>query len=209
MAAGYVAVVLAGAALVGSTSTSHRASAPISSVAPSVGVTGTSSAMASQSASGTRPGASATAGISGGVEGTTGPSAPPCAIAAGTAVAAAYGGTIARSSSATSGTGNVLCQFMMTKSNIGVGGVVFLTMNHAASASSFRDVKSSTSDAQPITGLADDAFYVAKTGVVQFIKGKTLVIVQATLKAPTGPQPNPARLKADSLSLAHSIANQL
>lgn len=141
-----------------------------------------------------------------GAEGATPVTGAPCRITSPTDVAAAFGGKVGPSTAGTSGIGNPICRFTLTKSNAGVPGTVSVTVDTKSSAKTFAQVKKSQPGAVSVGGVGDSAFYVASTGTLQFIKGSQAAVLQAVLRAPGGPAPSAARVKADVISLARTVA---
>lgn len=143
---------------------------------------------------------------SSGAEGATPAGAAQCRITAPGDVAAAFGGKVVTTSAGTSGIGNPICRFTLTKSNAGVPGTVSVTVDAKSSAKTFAQIKKSLPGATSVAGVGDSAFFVAGTSTVQFLKGSQAAVLQATLRAPGGPTPPAARVKSDLIVLAQSIA---
>jgi hypothetical protein len=143
----------------------------------------------------------------GGVEAPTSSSAAgPCAITSAQDVAAAYHGKVKSESASTSGIGHPLCVFAMSGSNVGAPGRVTVTLNPSQSMSGFAKTKRTASGAVSVSGVGESAFYVPSTGILQFIKGHSAVVVQAQLRVPATSQRNPGVLRSDTIALGKHIA---
>jgi hypothetical protein len=108
----------------------------------------------------------------------------------------------------TSALGKPLCTFTLTSSNAGGPGTVIMTVDTASSPKSFQQAASRASGAQKVTGIGDAAFYVNDTGTIDFIKGSTAVVVQATFRIRAGTK-YAARIKADVLAVSKVIVAQI
>jgi hypothetical protein len=118
-------------------------------------------------------------------EGQTQGVGPTCQITSPASVASAFGGKVANTAVSTSSLGHPLCIFTLSSSNVGGGGVVTMTLDAHSSRAQFTSVQKSVGG-QAVTGLADGAFYVSNTSTMQFLRGNTSVVVQATMKAQAG-----------------------
>jgi hypothetical protein len=191
-----------------------QSSTPTQSRATSEPSAGSASAPSSSAASGTsgrRGGGAPTSTPAGegpsAAEGATPVAGAPCRITSSADVAVAFGGKVGTSTAGTSGIGNPICRFTLTKSNAGVPGTVSVTVNAKSTAKTFAQIKKSQPGAASVSGVGDSAFYVASTGTLQFIKGSQAAVLQATLRAaPGGPSPSANQVKADVTSLARSVA---
>ena len=124
-------------------------------------------------------------------------------------MASAFGGKVASETAGTSGIGNPICQFALTKSNAAAPGRVSVTLNAAYSTAAFARVKKQAQGASPLTGIGESAFYVDGTATLQFIKGRTAVVIQADIRMPGGTPPKPSQVRADTVLLAKAIAADL
>jgi hypothetical protein len=142
----------------------------------------------------------------GGAEGARPATGAPCRVASASDVVAAFGGKVGSQTSGTSGIGNPLCTFHLTKSNAGLPGTVSVTVNAKSSAATFAQIKKHESGAIAVSGVGSNAFYVAKSGTLQFIKGSTVVVIQATLRAPGSQPAKASQVRTDMMALGKSIA---
>jgi hypothetical protein len=102
-----------------------------------------------------------------------------------------------------------MCTFVLATSNVGVPGRVVAVMDAASSVAQFTEAQKGPSDAVALTGVGDHAFYSSSQSMIQLLKGKNLVIVQATLRVPGGAAVKPGVVKADLTALGQSIASQI
>lgn len=142
----------------------------------------------------------------GGVEGVTGTASATCKFASAAQISAAFGGPVSSQSPGVSGTGVPICRFVLSASNVGPPGSVTVTSNSKASSSVFDQSKQANPGAEAVTGLADDAFYLPATSTLQLLKGKTIVIVSATIRVPGSAQTKPDLLKADIIAFGKAVA---
>ena len=145
----------------------------------------------------------------GGAEGATEGAVGECKITSSETVASAYGGEVGSETAGTSGIGNPICQFSLTRSNAAAPGHVSITLNASMSATAFANLKKQAQGAVTVQGVADNAFYVPGTATMQFIKGRTAVVIQADLRLPHGMPPMPTQVRADTAALARLIAADL
>jgi hypothetical protein len=143
-----------------------------------------------------------------GVEAPTVGVAGACKITSTRDVEASYHGKVTAESSGTSGIGNPLCRFTIANTDGGAPGRISITLNASIKPATFATVKKQSAGASPVSGIGDDAFYTA-TGTLQFIKGYSVVVIQAALAVPGGAPPKPSQMKADTITLARTIAADL
>lgn len=199
---------LAGLALLGACThgTSARPPAPSSSVTqPAAGPTAAASGK-STSTKATPSRSSAAAGA----ENEKPPAGGACKYAATSSVAAAFGGTVTAATAGTTPIGNPTCQFTLSKTNIGVGGTVTLAITAKSGAAAFAAAKRQAgSAARAVSGVRDQAFFVASTATVRILHGSALVAVTGDLRVPGNPTPKPDVLAADLAALGRTVAAQL
>jgi hypothetical protein len=160
---------------------------------------GTSTAKPSSSASG-----------SGGLENQQPPSGvEKCTFSSAAAVQTAFATPAPAETVDATPIGNPRCTFVVRSSNVGPGGTITLTLSKSGNASDFAKSKSQVPGAVGVSGIGDNAFYVPSDGELRFIKGKTVVVIDARLSVPAQAQPKPAQLKSDVLQLGRSIATAL
>jgi hypothetical protein len=113
------------------------------------------------------------------------------------------------STATTSPLGKPLCTFTFSTSNIGAAaGSVVATEDGTSSRSAFDEVRKQVAGSTMVHSVGDAAFYVNGTGTLQFIKGRTSVVIQATFKLKAGTK-YAAHIKLDIVALARSIAAQI
>jgi hypothetical protein len=137
-------------------------------------------------------------------EGVAPPAGKKCTFTSATAVATAFGATISSYTTGTTGTGRPICTFVLSSSNVGVSGHVTAVRNDTSSAAEFTQAQQSPSDAVVLTGVGDRAFYSPSQSTIQLMKGKTVVVVQASLRSS-----KPAAVNSDLIALGRSIAAEI
>jgi hypothetical protein len=86
---------------------------------------------------------------------------------------------------------------------------VAITVNDKMSTAAFTSVKKQSAGAVGVSGVGDNAFYVASTRTLQFIKGRSAVVMQASLRAAGGGQGSAGRVRSDLVAFARSVAATL
>jgi hypothetical protein len=132
-----------------------------------------------------------------------------CKIADPSDVANAYGGKVGTVAGGTTPIGSTKCLFTLTKSNTGVPGTVALTLNSSSSAAAFARVKKQAAGATTVADVGERAFYQAATSTLQFVKGRSVVAIQADIRVPGEKPANPPKVRADTVALAKTVAAQL
>jgi hypothetical protein len=133
----------------------------------------------------------------------------PCKLATVAEVRAAFGGTVGAGRVDNSLPGDPTCHYAVKGSNLGLNGtaVVFLTPDQTPAT--FALAKKEVPGALAVAGIATDAFYNPHTTAIELLKGTVVANAQAIFLNPGGPQPNPARTKADTIALAKAVAKNL
>lgn len=145
----------------------------------------------------------------GGAEGVTPGAKKPCPITSSAPVGKAFGAKAVTYTATTSPLGKPLCTFKLAGSNIGgARGTVVTTADGSSSRKTFDQVRKQVAGSAPVTHVGDAAFYVNDTGTLQFIKGTTSVVVQATFDVKAGTK-YAAHIRSDVLELARAIAAQI
>jgi hypothetical protein len=108
----------------------------------------------------------------------------------------------------TSATGKPLCTFTLSTTSIGARATVITSMDSASSPSQFASARRSTVGTTSVTGVGDAAFYVGATSTLQFLDGKSAVVVQAQFAVKAGTK-YAARIKANLITLGQSITKQI
>ena len=140
----------------------------------------------------TAPPASAKAGV-----------ANPCTLATPAAVAAAFGGTVAKGKVFPLAAGKG-CWYQVTASNLGVSGHILVTPMTSQNAQTFTVTKKLPGEVD-IPGVGDDAIYLAGLTAIEILKGDTVVNAQPLFTS-GGLPVRGAKVKADTIALARSIA---
>lgn len=144
-----------------------------------------------------------------GAEGVVAGQGPPCQLASSDAVRESFSAGTVTYVARTSPTGKPLCVFTVRESNIGgATGTVSMTLDAGSSAKAFAAARRQVAGATPLPGVGDVAIYVNATGTVEFLKGHSAVVVQATFSLGAGTQ-YAARIRTDVVGLAKVVAAQL
>ena len=128
--------------------------------------------------------------------------ANPCALTTSSAVAAAFGGTVASGKVVPFAAGKA-CWYQVTASNLGVSGHIMVTPLTSQNAQTFAVAKKLPGEVD-IAGVGDDAIYLAATTTMEILKGDTVVNAQPLFIS--GGPVRGAKVKADTIALARSIA---
>jgi hypothetical protein len=131
--------------------------------------------------------------------------ANPCALTSPSAVAAAFGGTVASGKVVPDVVGKA-CWYQVTASNLGVSGHILVTPLTSQDAQTFAVAKKLPGEVD-IPGVGDDAIYLAATTTMEILKGDTVVDTQPLFIS--GGPVSGAKVKADTIALARSIAASL
>jgi hypothetical protein len=213
-----VALVLTALAIAGCSS-HHKSAAASGSDSPTA-ATGSGSSASSGSAAKSSPARSSSAPVKSGGTGTATPASssgglenqqPPsgvekCTFSSAAAVQTAFATPAPAETVDATPIGNPRCTFVVRSSNVGPGGTITLTLSKSGSAADFARSKSQVPGAVGVSGIGDNAFYVPSDGELRFIKGKTVVVIDARLSVPGEAQPKAAQLKSDVLQLGRSVA---
>ncbi len=143
-----------------------------------------------------------------GAEGQTPGAVRPCPIASSRQVARSFGARSASFTTRTSALGKPMCLFTMSRAHIGgrpAQATVTMTLDADLGARQFRAVERDVPNVQAVGGLADAAFYANDTGTMQFLKGRTSVVVQATYRVRAGTK-YAAKIEANIIALCRRIA---
>ena len=133
-----------------------------------------------------------------------------CAVVPSSAVTASFGGSVA-TAQPVAFLGNPSCTYSVKASNLGVDGGIQVADMVIWKAPNYQVAKQTglTGGDVDVTGVGDDAYYdPTSTGLV-FHKGDTVYFVLAAFKAPVGVVLDAARMKADVVALAKTIAGSL
>ena len=133
-----------------------------------------------------------------------------CAVVPSSTVTASFGGSVTAAQPAAF-LGNPSCTYSVKASNLGVDGGIQVADMVIWKAQNYQVAKQTglTGGDVDVTGVGDDAYYdPTSTGLV-FHKGDTVYFVLAAFKAPVGVVLDAARMKADVVALAKTIAGSL
>jgi hypothetical protein len=165
----------------------------------------------SPSASSTRPPAGGSAAPTASSTAAPSPSGSDvCANVPTSTVTASFGGS-ATVAQAGPFLGNPACTYSVKGSNLGVDAVVQIAHMVIWKAQNYQVAKATglTTGDVVVTGVGDDAYYdPTSTGIV-FHKGDTVYFALAQFKAPVGVVLDAAKMKADVIALAKTVAGTL
>lgn len=137
-------------------------------------------------------------------------SADVCAVIPSSTVAAAFGASV-RLAEAGNFLSNPTCNYALDASNIGVTGtvqVINLVIYNAQKYETAKQTGMTGGDAD-VPGVADGAYYDPHTTAAVLHKGDTVYFVGAAFSAPVGTALDAAKIKADVIALAKTVAGKL
>jgi hypothetical protein len=133
-----------------------------------------------------------------------------CAVVPSSTVTAAFGGSV---TTATAGVflGNPSCTYAVKGSNLGADGGIQVADMVIWKAQNYQVAKQTglTGGDVDVTGVGDDAYYDPTTTGLVFRKGDTVYFVLARFNAPVGVVFDAAKMKADVVALAKSVAGSI
>lgn len=135
--------------------------------------------------------------------------APQCKYATTANVNSAFGAQVINTTSSVSGVGTPICKFVLSKSNAGAGGSIYLAVNTQLGKANFDQVKSQTTDARVVSGLGDEAYYVPSAITLHVLKAGTEVTIQAALAASGGKSIESTTVSSDLSALAKVVLTAL
>jgi hypothetical protein len=133
----------------------------------------------------------------------------PCRLATTGDVRAAFGGSVGAGKLDNSIPGAPTCRFSIKHSNLGLSGTAVVFITPGQSAATFRLAKKEIPGAVSVSGVGAAAFYNPHTNAVELLKGNTVASAQGIFLNPGGRGPNPAKIKADVIALAKSVAKHV
>jgi hypothetical protein len=141
---------------------------------------------------------------------TSTPGSDVCAKVPTSTVTASFGGS-ATVAQAGPFLGNPACTYSVKGSNLGVDGVVQIAHMVIWKAQNYQVAKATglTSGDVVVTGVGDDAYYDPNNTGIVFHKGDTVYFVLAQFKAPVGVVLDAAKMKADVIALAKTVAGTI
>ena len=107
--------------------------------------------------------------------------------------------------------GNPSCTYSVKGSHLGADGGIQVADMVIWKAQNYQVAKQTglTGGDVDVTGVGDDAYYDPTTTGLVFHKGDTVYFVLAQFKAPVGVVLDAAKMKADVVALARSVAGTL
>ena len=125
-------------------------------------------------------------------------------------VTTAFGGSVT-TATAVAFLGNPSCTYAVKGSNLGADGGIQVADMVIWKAQNYQVAKQTglTGGDVDVTGVGDDAYYDPTTTGLVFHKGDTVYFVLAAFKAPVGVVFDAAKMKADVVALAKSVAGRL
>jgi hypothetical protein len=141
---------------------------------------------------------------------TAAPSRNICVSIPPSAVTSAFGGSVTKTEQGNSFVGNG-CSYSVTGSNLGVDGQVQVIDLQAYNTAQYEQAKQRGVGAGDVvvTGVGDDAYYAPTTTAAVLRKGDTVYFVAAIFKAGVGVALDTARIKADTVALAKTVAGSI
>ena len=133
----------------------------------------------------------------------------PCKLATRAQVKAAFGGTVGAGKVDNSIPGAPTCHFDIKGSNLGMSGSAVVFITPGQTAATFALAKKIVPGAVTVSGVGNGAFYNPHTTSIELIKGATVASAQALFYNPGGPQASAAKIKADVIALAKSVAKNI
>jgi hypothetical protein len=133
-----------------------------------------------------------------------------CARVSSSTVSASFGGSVTSSQPAPF-LGNPACAYSVKGSNLGVDGVIEVANMVIWKAQNYQTAKETglTSGDVAVAGVGDDAYYDPNTTGLVFHRGDNVYFVLAQFKAPVGVVLDAAKIKADVIALAKTVARTL
>jgi hypothetical protein len=138
-----------------------------------------------------------------------GAGASPCKLATTAEVRAAFGGTVGAGVIDNSIPGQPSCHYTVKASNLGLSGTAVVFLTPGQTPTTFALAKKEVPGAVAVAGLATGAFYNPHTTAIELLKGTTVANAQAIFLNPGGPQPDSAKIKADTILLARAVAKNI
>jgi hypothetical protein len=133
----------------------------------------------------------------------------PCKLATATEVKAAFGGTIGAGKLDNTIPGAPTCRYNIKGSNLGRSGTAVVFVTPGQTAATFALAKKVVPGVISVSGVGNGAFYNPNTTSVEFIKGATVANAQGIFLSLGGPSVNAAKVKADVIALAKSVAKHV
>ncbi len=135
--------------------------------------------------------------------------ASPCKLTTRADVKTAFGGRVAPGKVDNSLPGAPTCHFEVTGSNLGINGEAVVFVTPGQTPATFAVARKYIPGAVTVKGVATAAFYNPHTTSIELLKGKVVASAQGIFINPGGPPVNAAKVKADVIKLAKSVARHL
>jgi hypothetical protein len=129
-----------------------------------------------------------------------------CRIVGRAALARRFGGTVVSETASTTPIGDPLCTFTMSRSNLGLPGVITVTSYASGGLVAYRRLRADSLHPADLVGVGDQAFYAARTGTLALLKGRALVVVRAVFRVPAGRSAPISELKSDLIHFAPAVS---
>jgi hypothetical protein len=136
-------------------------------------------------------------------------SASPCKLTSRAEVKTAFGGKVGPGRVDNSLPGAPTCHFAVTGSNLGRNGEAVVFVTAGQTPATFALAKKVIPGVVTVKGVASAAFYNPHTTSIELLQGKIVASAQGIFLNPGGPPVNAARVKADVIKLAKSVARHL
>lgn len=133
----------------------------------------------------------------------------PCNLVTRAEVKAAFGGKVGPGRVDTTLPGAPTCHFAVTASNLGMTGSAIVFVTPGQTPATFALAKKVVPDVVTVKGVGTAAFYNPHTTSVELLKGRVVANAQGVFLNPGGPPVNAARVKADVIAMAKSVARHL
>jgi hypothetical protein len=140
-------------------------------------------------------------------QGATG--ASPCNLVTRAEVKAAFGGKVGPGVVDKMLPGASTCSFAVAASNLGMSGTAVVFVTPGQTPSTFAVAKKVVPGVVTVKGVGSAAFYNPHTTSVELLKGSVVASAQGIFLNPGGSPVNAAKVKADVIAMAKSVAKHL
>jgi hypothetical protein len=135
--------------------------------------------------------------------------ASPCKLTTRADVKAAFGGRVGPGRVDNTLPGAPTCHFAVSHSNLGIDGTAVVFITPGQTPATFALAKKILPGVVTVRGVGTAAFYNPHTTSIELLKGKVVASAQGIFINPGGPPANAAKVKADVIVLAKSVARHL
>jgi len=132
----------------------------------------------------------------------------PCKLTTRADVRAAFGGHVGAGKVDNTLPGGT-CHFAVAGSNLGIDGEAVVFVTPGQTPATFALARKVIPGVVTVKGVGIAAFYNPRTTAIELLKGKTVASAQGIFINPGGRAVNAARVKADVVKLAKSVARHL